>query len=140
MNILMDIKRIKSGRKELKEFGLTIGVILSILGAIAFWRGKGSYPYLLASAAVFALSGALLPQVLKPLQKTWMTVSVILGFFVTGALLIFVFYAVITPVGLIARMFGKNIMDEYMDKGAESYWVERPVAPKNGTTGYENQY
>ena len=69
ISILEDIIRIKSTRKELREFGYTIGVVLMALSGLALWRGKGSCVYLLISGLIFAALGMMLPAVLKPLQK-----------------------------------------------------------------------
>ena len=41
--IFSEIKNIKESRKELKKFGLTIGIVLLILAAFLFWNGKSSY-------------------------------------------------------------------------------------------------
>ena len=55
--MIEDIKNIKSTKKELREFGLTIGIILVILGSIAFWRNKDIYPYFLGIGITFIVLG-----------------------------------------------------------------------------------
>ena len=134
-----EIKDIKSGKKELREFGLTIGIILAILGAVALWRGKGSYPYLLGTGALFIILGLTLCGILKPLQKAWMSLSVILSFFVSRIILFILFYAVLTPLGLITRLFGKDILDQRIEKARASYWHDRSPEAKDRKS-YENQY
>lgn len=133
-----EIKNIKSGKKELREFGLTIGIILVILGAIAAWRGKPSSPYLLTFGVIFTGFGVALPSALKPLQKIWMGLAVILGFFVSRVVLFLFFYAVVTPIGLVTRILGTDILDQRIDKSKVSYWVEKKVTP--GKESYLNQY
>ena len=68
-----DLKNIKSTKKELREFGLTVGIILVILGAFVLWRGKEEardlVPYLFGIAAFLIVFGIALPGILKPLQK-----------------------------------------------------------------------
>ena len=135
----MDIRNIKSGKKELREFGLTIGIILVILGAIALWRGKPICPYFLGSGALFIVSGLMSPGILKPLQKIWMGFSIVIGFFVSRLIILILFYAVLTPIGLTMRLFGKDMLDQKIDKNCKSYWCERSVEIKDNKT-YENQY
>jgi multisubunit Na+/H+ antiporter MnhG subunit len=137
--IISEIGRIKSSKKELREFGLTIGAILVILGGVALWRHRPSYPYLLAAGVVFAVSGLLAPAVLKPLQKAWMALAVVMGFFVSRIVLFLLFYAVVTPIGLLTRIMGKDILDQKIDKKRRSYWIER-AGPEKAKQSYENQY
>ena len=134
-----EIKDIKSTRKELREFGLTIGIILVILGSVALWRGKEIYPYLLGIGALFIILGFTLSQVLKPLQKTWMSFSIIIGFFVSRIILFILFFAVLTPIGLITRLLGKDILDQGIDRTRQSYWHDRTSEIENKKS-YENQY
>ena len=134
-----EIKDIKSGKKELREFGLTIGIILVILGALALWRGKPVSAYFLIGGAAFITLGLLLPRPLKPLQKAWMGFSVVIGFFVSRIILFVLFYAVLTPIGLIARLVGKDVLDQRLDRKSASYWREKEPAVKTKES-YENQY
>ncbi|MFA6355651.1 MAG: SxtJ family membrane protein [Candidatus Omnitrophota bacterium] len=134
-----ELKAIKSGRRELREFGVVIGAILLVLGDISLARGRALSPYLIASGAVFVLLGFTLPAVLKPLQKIWMGLGIILGFFVNRIVLSAIFYGVIAPIGIAMKALGKDILDERIDKKRRSYWHERqgPAKPKES---YENQY
>lgn len=137
--MLEDIGNIKSGKKELCEFGLTIGIILVILGLIALWRHKNFYGYLLATGVLFIGLGLTVSQMLKPIQKIWMGISVIIGFFVSRLILSILFYAVLTPIGLAMRIFGKDVLDQRIEKDKISYWkdLEDKVKPKES---YEKQY
>ncbi|MBN1354104.1 MAG: hypothetical protein JW994_05515 [Candidatus Omnitrophica bacterium] len=138
MSMLEDIKNIKSTRKELREFGLTIGIFLVILGILAVWRGKAVYPYFLATGILFISLGLWAPPLLKPLQKIWMGFSIVIGFFVSRFILIVLFYTVITPMGLITRLMGKDILDQRIDRTRESYWHKRNEIKDKKS--YENQY
>jgi len=138
--MLDDLKNIKSGKKELKEFGLTIGIVLVILGSLVAWRGKRELSqYILGPGALFITLALTLPGVLKPLQKIWMGFSVVMGFFVSRIILFILFYAVLTPMGFLTRLLGKDILDQKIDKSTESYWHGRDAGTKNKES-YENQY
>jgi len=133
-----EIKNIKSGKKELREFGLTIGIILVILGSVALWRSKPIFPYFLSVGIIFVTLGLASPNILKPFQRAWMTFSIIIGFFMSRLILTILFYLVITPIGTLAKIFGKDILDQRIDRKSESYWKERTVTVKKES--YENQY
>ena len=134
-----DIKKIKSGKKELRNFGFTIGLIFAILGVAAFVRHKAVYTWFGGITAFFICCGLIAPAVLKPLQKAWMAISIVIGFFMSRIILAALFYAVITPTGLIMKISGKDILDERIDKKRTSYWHER-VPDARGKEGYEKQF
>jgi len=134
-----EFKNMKSGKKELREFGLTIGVILVILGGIAAWRGRPVYPYFLSFGIVFIAAGIIIPTALKFPQKAWMGFAVVLGFFSSRLVLSILFYAIITPIGIIMRIFGKDVLDQRIDRSAGSYWKKRETATKTKES-YQNQY
>ena len=134
-----EIKDIKSTKKELREFGLTIGIILVILGAVALWRGKPIAPYFLGVGALFIIFGLVLWRLLKPLQKVWMSFSIVLGFFVSRFILTVLFYGTITPISFVMKLLGKDILDEHIDKTRTSYWHEIDTEKKDKKS-YENQY
>ncbi len=137
--MLEEIKNIKSGKKELRDFGLTIGIILVILGGLALWRGKPSFPYLFAAGALFIIFGLAQPRALKPLQIIWMAFGAVVGFFVSRVVLAILFYALLTPMSLAMKVFGKDILDERIDRTEKSYWKER-VELRKDKSHYENQY
>ena len=134
-----DIRNIKSGVKELREFGLVVGGVLLALGGVLFWAKRGAFPYFLVIGAVLALGGAAAPVALKPVQKIWMTAAVLLGWFVTRVILSLFFYLVLTPIAFFGRMFGKGFLDQALDASQASYWNERR-SEDAGRERYEKQY
>jgi hypothetical protein len=134
-----DLKNIKSGMRELREFGVVIGAILIVFADVAMLRGKAFGPYVLGIGFVFALLGLIMPSVLKPLQKVWMGLGLVLGFFVSRIILSIIFFGIITPIGLLMKLSGKDILDERIDKSKVSYWHLRPEVARPKAS-YENQY
>lgn len=117
---------------ELRKFGITIGIAFAILGAIFLWRGKPLWIYFEGTAGVFVLTGLLLPRVLRPVERVWMKGAHVLGIIMTHVILSVTFYLVITPVGLIMRLFGRDPLHRRYDRNARSYWV--PVDPDGPTS------
>ncbi len=138
-SMIEDIKNIKSGKKELREFGVTIGAVLIALGGIAIWRGKGAAIYFVSFGTVFVVLGLYFPAVLKPLQKVWMSAAAVIGFFMSRFILGIIFYLVITPISMIMKMTGKDILDERIDQTKISYWSQRSQTDKTKES-YENQF
>jgi len=137
--IIEQIKRIKSGKRELRNFGITMAVALAVIGSILLWRDSQNFKYLFYIAAAFLLLGLAAPIVLKPLQKLWMTLAIAMGWVMTRVILLVLFYLVFTPVGLTARLFGKKFISTSFDPDADSYWITKEkTAPESGN--YEKQY
>lgn len=124
-----DIKKIKSEKSDLRKFGLSVGIVLGLLGWLFWWREKDFYSYFLFVSLILISLGLIAPAALKPFQKAWMRVAVIMGWFMTRLILSVLFYAVITPIGLIAKVSGKEFLDEKFDKhknkNISSYWIHR---------------
>ncbi len=139
ISILEDIRNIRSGRKELREFGLTMGAVLMLVSGLALWRGKGPIVHLLIAGLLFMGFGVVWPALLKPFQKAWMALSAVIGFFMSCAILAILFYCVITPIGVMMRLFGKDVLDQRISRDRLSYWRERPRAVKTKES-YGNQY
>ena len=137
--IVEEIKSIKSDKKELRQFGITIGIILSLLGVLFLWRDKDWYTYLFIVSVVFLFFGLFIPILLKPIHKIWMTLAVLLGWVVTRAIMIILFYLLVTPIALLARLFGKEFLDTKFNRNVNSYWIPRK-AIKYDKGNYENQF
>ncbi len=137
--ILDEIKKIESSEKKLKEFGLLVGGVLCALGILLWCRGRGTYPYFFLSGITLVVTGAASPIALKPLQKVWMTLAILLGWVMTRVLLSVLFYLTFTPIGLIMRLTGKDLLDQKLEPQKRSYWKIRPQIPRI-PSDYEKQF
>ena len=137
--LLEEIKNIKSEKKDLRNFGLLFGVVFGILGGLLWWREKETYTLFLVASAFFFFSGLLMPILLKPLQKAWMTLAVVLGFFMTNIILSVLFYFVFTGIGLGSRILGRKFLDLKFDSSRNSYWIQRKSASFD-KRNYERQF
>jgi len=126
--MLMDeIQSIDGTKKELRQFGLTVGIALGVLSLIFWWRGKEFYPYVAVLGISLLTGGIFLPTLLKPFYKAWMAFAVVMSWFMTRVILSILFYVVITPISAMARVSGKKFLDLKMDKTRETYWMNQAV-------------
>ena len=127
--ILEEIKNIKSEKKDLRDFGITFGVVLGILAGALWYKEKDAYATFAMLSMAFFFFGLVLPRLLKPLQKVWMAFAVIMGWFMTRLILSVLFYLVFTAIGGISRLFGKKFLNLKRDKSKKSYWIDREQVP-----------
>jgi hypothetical protein len=123
--LIEEIKNINSSKKELKKFGLTIGVALLIISAVMFYYSNDLRIHFGIAGTIVIISGYVFPKVLFPFQKIWMGLAVILGFLMSRIILMLLFYLVITPIAFIAKLAKKDFLDLTLDKSRESYWNYR---------------
>ena len=137
--ILEEIKNIKESKRDLKKFGLTIGIAFIVISVILAISKKNSAIYFGTAGFLITLIGLTAPKVLKPLNKAWMTLSIILGWFMTRVILIILFYIALTPIGLLSKLFKKDFLDLKLEKDKRSYWQKRE-RKKFDPADYERQF
>ena len=135
-----DVKNIKSSKRDLRKFGITVGIVLGILGALFWWRQKDFYTIFLGASAGFLLLGLILPVVLKPIQKVWMILALLLGWIMTRVILSVMFFLLFFPIGHVAKLFGKDLLGLKFDPEAESYWILRDTEEQRTKEAYEKQF
>lgn len=110
-------------RKVLRDFGLVMTLALSVIGGILLWGGSPSCLYLFTPASFFLICAIFAPDVLEPLERVWMKFADKLNVVVTAILMTLTFYLMITPIGLIMRLLGKDLLSLKLDPEKDSYWV-----------------
>jgi len=134
-----DINIIKREKTELRQFGIMIGIVLGLLGSFFLWRDKGYYPYFLFLSTVFLFLGMVGPLLLKPVYKSWMILGNLLGWVNTRIIMGILFYLILTPIGLILRLFGKRFLDLRRGNFKPSYWKRR-TSKEIRRDDYERQF
>ena len=137
MSLLKEISEIPMTRQALRKFGLTMGVAFGLLGGLLAWRSRGAWPYFLGASGFFFAFGVALPAALKPLQKAWMTLALLMGWVMSRVILVVLFFFVLTPIGLILRLAGKDLLDMKVRAKKESFWLPHRTRAKED---YENQF
>ena len=137
--ILDEIRNIKSNRREWQKFGLVVGAVFGLIGLLLLWRHRAYYVYFLALSAALIVPALVYPPVLNPVHRAWMTGALLIGWVMTRVILIVLFYLVVTPIALIARLFGRDLLNLRPDKNARSYWTAKGP-PDHRKERYEQQF
>ena len=64
-------------------------------------------------------------KLLTPLNKLWFKFGTILGAIIAPIVMGVVFFLAITPIGIIMRIMGKDLLKKRYDKKKETYWIKR---------------
>jgi hypothetical protein len=124
----------KSWRAE-REFGLIVGGMLLLLSSWWIYRGKfhSISQVTLPIAALLLILGIIFPRALVYPNRAWMALDEVLSFISTRIILAFVYFVVITPIGVVKRFFGWDPLHRRA-AASESYWrpySERQRDPKH---------
>ena len=109
-------------------------VFVMVFLVIALWPlvhgGALRWGALMASALV-ALVTVAAPALLTVPNRLWQRFGLLLHRVISPIALGIMFYVVVTPMGLLMRVFAKDILRLRLDSGAETYWIKRePPGPQ----------
>lgn len=133
-----EYQKLDRSPRALRRFGFTVGFVFLLLGCVLLWRHRSAGWPLVSIGAVLVLAAGLAPLALKWVHGPWMIAALALGWVVTRILLTIVFFLVVTPIGLLQRLFGKRAIEVAFEADAASYWEPRTARPR--TDDYEKQY
>jgi saxitoxin biosynthesis operon SxtJ-like protein len=139
MTLVQDIRKLKTGPRELRNFGLMVGGVFVAIGLLLLLRHKPSYPFFLCPGVALVVFGAVAPRVLKYLYIAWMSVALTLGFILSYVILTLLFFVLVTPIALLARLLGKDFLARKLDKQATTYWIRCETEAK-APANYERQF
>ena len=74
---------------------------------------------------VLLVLGVLNSKFLTPLNKLWFKFGILLGSIVSPIVMGTIFFLVVTPVGLIMRLLGKDLLKTSKVKNVSTYWIKR---------------
>ena len=136
--MIEEIKNIPKSNKDIKSFGITIGIILLIISGLLMYYNKDSYQLIAIIASTFIGLGLIIPVMLKPFYFVWMTFAAILGWVMTRLILSLVFYLIITPIGLLTKLIGEDFL-ALKRAESDSYWNYRDSSEELNQN-YEKQF
>lgn len=112
-------------RRGLRKFGLVVGGVILLLSLLWWWRESYWAIPLGIIGITLTILGLVVPHVLRSPYRFWMSVGAVLGWFTTRVILSAIFYLIITPLGLVARLFRKKFLELNFRTQRESYWNKR---------------
>lgn len=130
MSLIKDIKddlnSLDLTTRNLRKFGIVVGSVFLIL-SISFYYYIDSL-YILIAFFIFGgflvICGFLFPLILKKIYKIWMLFAFVIGWFVSRVILTVLYFGVVTPLSITAKISGKQFLDIKFKDGKNSYWIK----------------
>ena len=108
-----------------RGFGILFFIVFLLIGLYPILNeGKPNIYFLLLSLP-FIILGLLNSKFLTPLNKAWLKLGEILGMIIAPIIMAIVYFAILTPISLLVRILGKDLLSIKFNKKLETYWINR---------------
>ncbi len=107
-----------------KNFGIVFFIVFLIIGIYPLINEGDIREWSIIISFIFLILGIINSRILTPLNKIWFKFGILLGKIITPLIMGFVFFLVVTPIGLIMRILGKDLLNLKFNKSS-SYWIKK---------------
>ena len=122
--------------REGRKFAFTVGIAFLVFGAISAWRGHELPPRILWTlGGILLFAGLVIPSRLGPVYRGWMRLGLAIGRVVSPIVVGAMYFVVVTPVGVVLRLLGRNPLRHRERNGG--FWMP---AASNGRSDLETQF
>ena len=108
-----------------RSFALVFFFVFLIVGLWPLMSEELPRIWLLIISIIFLVLGIINSKLLTPLNKIWFKIGIFLGNLVAPIIMGIIFFIVVTPIGLIMKLIGKDLLQTKYDKKKKSYWIKR---------------
>ena len=112
-----------------KSFGLVFFVIFIIVALWPLLNDGNIRIWSIIVSIIFLILALLNSKILTPFNKLWMRLGALLGIIVSPIVMGVVYFGIITPIGLIMKLFGKDVLNLKLDKNKKTYWTLKKKIP-----------
>ena len=107
-----------------KSFGIVFFVVFLLISLYPLLNNEDIRIWSLVISFIFLILGILNSKILSPLNKLWFKFGIFLGKVISPIIMGIIFFLVVTPIGFIMRLLGKDVLNlKYSNN--KSYWIEK---------------
>ena len=121
----MDNVKIASNR----SFGIVFFIVFLLIALYPLINSDGIRMWSVILSLIFLVLGLLDSKILTPLNKIWFKFGILLGRIISPIIMGIIFFFVVTPIGLIMRILGKDLLNLKYNNN-KTYWIEK-TGPKS---------
>ena len=111
-----------------RSFGLVFFVVFLILGLWPIKSGGDINIFLILISLIFLFLAIIKSKFLTPLNKLWFKFGMKLGALIAPIVMGVVFFLVVTPIGIIMKITGRDLINKKINKNIKTYWLNRKKA------------
>ena len=118
----MEKEKIKIGSN--RSFGIVFFIVFFLIAIYPLIKGNDLRLWSLFLSFIFLFLGLINSKILQPLNILWFKFGIFLGKIISPIIMGIIFYLVVTPIGLIMRILGKDLL-KLKFNNEKSYWIEK---------------
>ena len=107
-----------------RSFGIVFFIVFLIIAIYPMLNETDVRFWSLIISLIFLILGILNSEFLTPLNKIWFKFGIFLGKIFSPLIMALIFFLVVTPIGLVLRLIGKDVLNLKFNNN-KSYWVEK---------------
>ena len=108
-----------------KSFGILFFIVFLGFGLWPIISDKNPNIYLILISIIFLTLGLVNSKILSPLNIIWVKFGELLGKIIAPIVMAMVYFIILTPISLIVRLFGKDLLGLKFIKKKQTYWLKR---------------
>ena len=112
-------------KKNNRGFGFLFFIVFLGFGLWPIINNGNINFFLISISLIFLILGLLNSKILTPLNKGWIKLGEVLGIIIAPIVMCLVYFIILTPISLIVRIFGKDLLKLKSMKKIETYWIKR---------------
>ena len=116
----MDDIKISSNR----SFGIVFSVVFLLIALYPLTYSGEIRLWSIIISLIFLILGFINSKILTPLNKLWFRFGIFLGKIISPIIMGIIFFLVVTPIGLVMKLLGKDLLNLRYNKN-KSYWIEK---------------
>ena len=116
------MKNIKTSSN--KSFGIVFFIVFLVISLYPLVNQEDIRIWSLIIAFIFLILVFLKSKILTPMNKIWTKFGLFLGNFISPIVMGIIFFFVVTPIGLLMRLFGKDVLNLKNNKSS-TYWIKK---------------
>ncbi|MDA9703432.1 SxtJ family membrane protein [Candidatus Pelagibacter bacterium] len=108
-----------------RSFGILFFLVFLGFGLWPLTKEMSPNIYLITISVIFLILGLLNSKLLSPLNNLWIKFGEILGKVIAPIVMAVVYFLILTPISLLVRLFGKDLIEMKFNNNVKSYWIKR---------------
>jgi len=108
-----------------RSFGILFFLVFLGFGLWPLTKEMSPNIYLIIISVIFLILGLLNSKLLSPLNNLWIKFGEILGKVIAPIVMAVVYFLILTPISLLVRLFGKDLIGMKFSNNIKSYWIKR---------------
>ena len=114
-----------SDKSSNRSFGILFSIVFLVIGLWPITNENDPNIYLILISIIFLILGLLNAKILSPFNSIWIKFGELLGKIIAPIVMAIIYFIILTPISLIVRLFGKDLLGLKFTKQIKTYWIKR---------------